>query len=75
MGRDRAAIIAFFNAVMDKSPLPVMIYNFPYVFLSHARKCPDLAAVRLLASTSRLTSLFSSPSTRTVLAQRYVTSG
>jgi hypothetical protein len=56
MGRDRAAIIAFFNAVMDKSPLPVMIYNFPYVFLSHARKCADLAAGRLLASTSRLTS-------------------
>ena len=32
MGRDRAAILAFFNQVMDKSPLPVMIYNFPYVF-------------------------------------------
>ena len=31
MGRDRAAILAFFNQVMDKSPLPVMIYNFPYV--------------------------------------------
>lgn len=29
MGRDRAAILAFFNKVMDDSPIPVMIYNFP----------------------------------------------
>lgn len=29
MGRDRAAIIDFFKRVMDKSPIPVMIYNFP----------------------------------------------
>lgn len=29
MGRDRAAIIDFFNKVMDESPIPVMIYNFP----------------------------------------------
>jgi dihydrodipicolinate synthase/N-acetylneuraminate lyase len=29
MGRDRAAIIDFFNRVMDASPIPVMIYNFP----------------------------------------------
>lgn len=29
MGRDRAAIIGFFEQVMDASPIPVMIYNFP----------------------------------------------
>lgn len=29
MGRDRPAIVAFFNKVMDGSPIPVMIYNFP----------------------------------------------
>lgn len=29
MARDRAAILAFFTKVMDESPLPVMIYNFP----------------------------------------------
>jgi dihydrodipicolinate synthase/N-acetylneuraminate lyase len=29
MGRDRAAILGFFNKVMDESPIPVMIYNFP----------------------------------------------
>lgn len=29
MGRDRAAVVAFFKKVMDESPLPVMIYNFP----------------------------------------------
>lgn len=29
MGRDRAAIVGFFEQVMDASPIPVMIYNFP----------------------------------------------
>jgi dihydrodipicolinate synthase/N-acetylneuraminate lyase len=29
MGRDRVAIVDFFKKVMDKSPIPVMIYNFP----------------------------------------------
>lgn len=29
MRDDRASILAFFNGVMDKSPIPVMIYNFP----------------------------------------------
>ncbi len=29
MKDDRAAILAFFNGVMDKSPIPVMINNFP----------------------------------------------
>jgi len=29
MGRDRAAILEFFTKVMDESPIPVMIYNFP----------------------------------------------
>lgn len=29
MGRDRNAILSFFKQVMDGSPIPVMIYNFP----------------------------------------------
>ncbi len=29
MGRDRPAIVDFFNRVMDASPIPVLIYNFP----------------------------------------------
>ncbi|KAL7419169.1 hypothetical protein Q5752_006005 [Cryptotrichosporon argae] len=29
MGRDRQAILGFFKQVMDVSPIPVMIYNFP----------------------------------------------
>jgi dihydrodipicolinate synthase/N-acetylneuraminate lyase len=29
MGRDRAAILDFFKRVMDVSPIPVLIYNFP----------------------------------------------
>ncbi|KAK4687802.1 4-hydroxy-2-oxoglutarate aldolase, partial [Tremellales sp. Uapishka_1] len=29
MARDRAAVLGFFKKVMDSSPLPVMIYNFP----------------------------------------------
>lgn len=29
IAKDREAILGFFNGVMDKSPLPVMIYNFP----------------------------------------------
>lgn len=29
MGKDRAALKAFFVEVMDKSPIPIMIYNFP----------------------------------------------
>jgi dihydrodipicolinate synthase/N-acetylneuraminate lyase len=29
MGRDRAAIVGFFEQVMDASPIPIMIYNFP----------------------------------------------
>lgn len=29
MGRDRQAILDFFTKVMDHSPIPVMIYNFP----------------------------------------------
>ncbi|KAJ7077304.1 putative dihydrodipicolinate synthase [Mycena belliarum] len=29
MGRDTAALKAFFTQVLDASPLPVMIYNFP----------------------------------------------
>ncbi|KAL1409037.1 hypothetical protein Q8F55_005861 [Vanrija albida] len=29
MGRDRQAILGFFKKVLDESPLPVMIYNFP----------------------------------------------
>ncbi|KIY65726.1 putative dihydrodipicolinate synthase [Cylindrobasidium torrendii FP15055 ss-10] len=29
MGRDKAALKRFFIDVLDKSPLPVMIYNFP----------------------------------------------
>lgn len=29
ISKDREAILAFFNGVMDKSPIPVMIYNFP----------------------------------------------
>lgn len=29
LGKDRAAIKQFFTAVADKSPLPVMVYNFP----------------------------------------------
>ncbi|ORX35393.1 dihydrodipicolinate synthase [Kockovaella imperatae] len=29
MGQQRQAILGFFKAVFDKSPIPVMIYNFP----------------------------------------------
>ncbi|ORY35772.1 dihydrodipicolinate synthase [Naematelia encephala] len=29
MGRDKTAILGFFKGVFDRSPLPVMIYNFP----------------------------------------------
>lgn len=29
MGKDREAIRSFFKEVLDKSVLPVMIYNFP----------------------------------------------
>lgn len=29
MGRDKATLKKFFLEVLDKSPLPVMIYNFP----------------------------------------------
>jgi len=29
MGGNKASVVAFFKAVMDKSPIPVMIYNFP----------------------------------------------
>lgn len=29
MRNDRKAILDFFKGVMDRSPLPVMIYNFP----------------------------------------------
>lgn len=29
MGGDRQAILGFFKRVLDASPIPVMIYNFP----------------------------------------------
>jgi dihydrodipicolinate synthase/N-acetylneuraminate lyase len=29
MGHDRQAILGFFKKVMDASPIPIMIYNFP----------------------------------------------
>jgi dihydrodipicolinate synthase/N-acetylneuraminate lyase len=29
MGRDRVALLDFFKRVMDASPIPVLIYNFP----------------------------------------------
>jgi len=29
MKDDREAILSFFRGVMDSSPIPVMIYNFP----------------------------------------------
>ena len=35
MRDDRSAILAFFNGVMDRSPIPVIIYNFPRVPLLH----------------------------------------
>lgn len=29
MGKNRKAVTDYFTAVLDKSPLPIMIYNFP----------------------------------------------
>lgn len=29
MGRDKVALKAYFMEVLDKSPIPIMIYNFP----------------------------------------------
>ena len=29
LGKDRAAMVQFFTTVADKSPIPVMVYNFP----------------------------------------------
>lgn len=31
IGRDKVALKAFFTEVLEKSPIPIMIYNFPRV--------------------------------------------
>jgi dihydrodipicolinate synthase/N-acetylneuraminate lyase len=43
MAKDRKAILDFFKGVMDRSPLPVMIYNFPYVSPSSLSPSPHLS--------------------------------
>ena len=34
IGKDRQALRAFFIEVCDKSPIPVMIYNFPVSYVA-----------------------------------------
>ena len=41
MGKDRKAVKAFFTEVLDKSPIPCMIYNFPYVLVVTQRRTRD----------------------------------
>ena len=37
MKNDRHAIMSFFKGVMDRSDIPVMIYNFPWVLSPRVR--------------------------------------
>lgn len=65
MGRDRAAIVDFFNRVMDASPIPVLIYNFPgaaagidlnsdeLIALSEHPNCLGAKVRRLLSTPTR----------------------
>ena len=72
MAGDRQAILGFFKKVMDASPIPVMIYNFPYVdSVTTTRAIADWQAVPHLESISLPMSSLSLPSTQTVSVPRY----
>jgi hypothetical protein len=72
MGNDRRAIIDFFKRVLDASPIPVMIYNFPLVHFLHIQVLHELTVLVELprALISLLTSSSSSPSTPTASVPR-----